>query len=56
MQNRNGSNNSGTLKKFKEFFPHSDNGFEPPDLNAMYQSAASCQTRASQRPQLALAN
>jgi hypothetical protein len=59
MQNRNGSNNSGTLQKYKEFFPpNPDNAssFKPPDLNAIYQAAASCQTRASQLPQLALAN
>ena len=59
MLNRNGNNNSGTLQKFKEFFPpNADNAgsFKPPDLNAIYQAAASCQTRASQHPQLALAN
>jgi hypothetical protein len=56
MQNRNGNNNSGTLQKFKEFFPSSAGNFEPPDLNEIYQAAALCQTRASQLPQLALAN
>jgi hypothetical protein len=56
MQNRNGNNNSGTLQKFKEFFPSSAGNFEPPDLNTIYQAAALCQTRASQLPQLALAN